>query len=485
MSGDKTLFEIKTLKKNAKKDVRRNYLPGVIVCFILAIFFGEYSLSSYALTAYTQYNNENISYVRTIGTNIGKMSNSDYIKALFSDEEFWEIDNGEAYSTSPLMVFLRLTDKNVVAIYEKYGVKSPYGVEEINDAKLSTSELIRLNKEVTKALEKDNPALYTALSITANLVSIQNSYTLQFAAGLKNLFNMSNALYGIIILMTAVIGVLFSCFVGNPLKIGRCRFFEESASYSGTRSTRLIFLYRQGYFFKPALIMALRSVLLVLWTVTIVGLPIAYYRYKMIPYILAENPCVGVKDAFRLSSALIKKNKFRAFRMDLSFIGWHCLSIITLGAVGIFFTNSYTSAANAELYLALRKKALADGIPGSELLCDKYLDARDLSAEDKINLYYDNERAKARREEQKLQDVAKRELKAVEIEKEREEKLAAMRYDIDLKKIPQAIKGIPGAITDIPKTIKDIKTSLDQDKPKDVKNNDKSTSDNSEDSGED
>ncbi len=46
--------------------------------------------------------------------------------------------------------------------------------------------------------------------------------------------------------------------------------------------------------------------------------------------------------------------KWDAFVLDLSFIGWFLLSIVTLGIAQIFYVGPYKEATNAELYLALR-----------------------------------------------------------------------------------------------------------------------------------
>ena len=42
--------------------------------------------------------------------------------------------------------------------------------------------------------------------------------------------------------------------------------------------------------------------------------------------------------------------KWNAFVLDLSFIGWNILSGITFGLVGLFYSNPYIDATNAELY---------------------------------------------------------------------------------------------------------------------------------------
>ena len=44
----------------------------------------------------------------------------------------------------------------------------------------------------------------------------------------------------------------------------------------------------------------------------------------------------------------------KAFLLDLSFIGWYLLSIITLGFLAIFYVNPYQFSTNAALYEKLR-----------------------------------------------------------------------------------------------------------------------------------
>lgn len=55
------------------------------------------------------------------------------------------------------------------------------------------------------------------------------------------------------------------------------------------------------------------------------------YSYAMTPYILAEHPELSVNEAIDRSRAMMKGHKFDYFFLQLSFIGWMLLSIITLG----------------------------------------------------------------------------------------------------------------------------------------------------------
>ena len=74
----------------------------------------------------------------------------------------------------------------------------------------------------------------------------------------------------------------------------------------------------------------------------------------MIPYLLAENPQMTKEQAFAESKQMMQGQKWRAFVLDLSFIGWDILSGMTLGILGIFYVQPYIEATHAALYERLR-----------------------------------------------------------------------------------------------------------------------------------
>ena len=92
----------------------------------------------------------------------------------------------------------------------------------------------------------------------------------------------------------------------------------------------------------------------------------------MVPFILAENPTIKGKDAIKISRKMMDGNKWNAFVLDLSFIGWHLLQVITFGLAGIW-VNPYIRASYAELYSVLREKYIEDKNEGYELLNDNLL----------------------------------------------------------------------------------------------------------------
>lgn len=424
------MFSIKEIKSKARQNVAKNYWSGVVVCFILALFFGEFIYSSYAITAYRRQATEYVANLNKSAVKVYKMNNSEYLNALLMGDE-------------------------LINVYEQYGIKL-YSEE----AKFSENLPDKVQDELIKKITDyySSHKLNTVIAAGVNLTSLQNTYTLQLAAGTKSLFNPRTFKWGVIVLATALIGILFSCFVGNPIKIGKARFFTESISYKDTSATRLIFIYRQGYIFKPVIIMAIRSVIMMLSLITIVLFPIAYYCLKMVPYILAENPTIGVKDAFKLSYQLMRGNKFRAFLLDLSFIGWYVLSFITLGIVGLFYTNSYTSFAEAELYFALRKNVISNEVGLYKLLCDKYLDITDLDDAERSVLYLKNKTAIIQNAEDKQRQIELKAKKSIETELERQKKIQELSYDIT--DITKSIKELPKSIKELPKAIKEDEESI-------------------------
>ena len=91
------------------------------------------------------------------------------------------------------------------------------------------------------------------------------------------------------------------------------------------------------------------------------------YAYRMVPYILADNPNIGYRRAVQLSTQMTQGHKFHIFVLDLSFLGWIILGILAF-FVGVLFVLPYINAANAELYLVLRSTAIKSGICSEEEL---------------------------------------------------------------------------------------------------------------------
>jgi uncharacterized membrane protein len=104
------------------------------------------------------------------------------------------------------------------------------------------------------------------------------------------------------------------------------------------------------------------SLWIFLWSLLLIipGI-IKTYAYSMAPYILADCPNVTATDALKLSRRMTSGNKGKLFVLDLSFIGWGLLSVLTFGILFIVYVGPYLNAATAGFYTELREQAIASG----------------------------------------------------------------------------------------------------------------------------
>ena len=159
-----------------------------------------------------------------------------------------------------------------------------------------------------------------------------------------------------------IVGVSFliSILVGNPIKVGGARFFIANDSEPAELG-ELLFPFRTNYGL-AVLTMFLRGLFVFGWTMLfIVPGIIKNYSYRMVPYILAENPDMSATEVITKSREMMDGNKWDAFLLDLSFIGWIFLGVLTLGLGLIFWTNPYIQQTDAELYLAISGQGSSAG----------------------------------------------------------------------------------------------------------------------------
>lgn len=161
--------------------------------------------------------------------------------------------------------------------------------------------------------------------------------------------------------MFGIFGILFSIFVGNVLRIGADRFFIQNRSDVPGVGT-VLDGFRSGHYGNIVVTMLLKDIFTTLWTMLFVipGI-IKGLEYLMIPYILAENPGMDRKEAFMISKRMMDGEKWNAFVLELSFIGWYLVSTITCGLAGIFYVTPYVEATMTELYAYNKGKAYQEG----------------------------------------------------------------------------------------------------------------------------
>lgn len=154
------------------------------------------------------------------------------------------------------------------------------------------------------------------------------------------------------VLVMAVLIVLYA-FVANPLEVGCRRFYLRNLN-EPAQVGNIGYGFDNNYK-NNVKTMFFRGLYTFLWTLLLVipGI-VKAYEYQMIPYLLADNPQMTKEQAFAESKRMMSGQKWRAFVLDLSFLGWNILSALTVGIVGIFYVQPYMDATHAALYDELR-----------------------------------------------------------------------------------------------------------------------------------
>ena len=174
----------------------------------------------------------------------------------------------------------------------------------------------------------------------------------------KIVWGLAGGVFGILLvglaLAVAVFGILLKVLLLNPLQVGGRKFFMENAAEEKHDVKSFLYAFQCGYYGNVVVSMFMKNLSIFLWSLLLVipGI-VKAYEYRMVPYILAEHPELSYQEVLRMSSNMMDGQKMNAFILDVSFIGWYILSAITGGVVGVFWTNPYVYATDAELYLTL------------------------------------------------------------------------------------------------------------------------------------
>ncbi len=195
------------------------------------------------------------------------------------------------------------------------------------------------------------------------------------------------AMVGMILLVVGLAmlsGLVFSVFLLQPLEVGCCRFYLDNHN-GPAKIGAVAFAFQHSYFnilktqffkvlfltlwgllaFVPELIVGIAAIEAFTNPLALAGMGffsclflipmiIKSYSYRLVSFILADDPDMAPMEVLKLSKELMDGQKFRAFVLDLSFLGWDLLAALTLELLSIFFVNPYRYSAWAELYLCIR-----------------------------------------------------------------------------------------------------------------------------------
>lgn len=176
--------------------------------------------------------------------------------------------------------------------------------------------------------------------------------------GADNLEGMFSAF--LLLIPALIIALAFSLciaiFLKNPLLVGTDKMFINCKTGEANYKD-IISAFKKGVYFNTVKVIFFQHLFTFLWSLLFVipGI-VKAYEYRMIPYIMAENPNMDRAEAFAKSKEMMTGNKWKTFVLDLSFIGWFFLSALTLGILNIFYVMPYYLLTDTELYYALKEQ---------------------------------------------------------------------------------------------------------------------------------
>lgn len=169
----------------------------------------------------------------------------------------------------------------------------------------------------------------------------------------------------IVMLIAFIVGAVLNIFLLNPIQVG-CKRYMTMAREVKPQFGEMVFAFKNCYG-NIVKTMFLKNLYIFLWSLLFVipGI-IKGYEYYMVPYLIAEYPDMESSEAFRISKEMMMGNKWNTFVLELSFIGWELLGIITLGLVNLFYVRPYRLLTDAALYLRLKGQSPAFSYVGPD-----------------------------------------------------------------------------------------------------------------------
>lgn len=282
---------------------------------------------------------------------------------------------GVAYTSSTLSVSTNISistpqTEDSTQSNDMYDVLQDLAVGNENDAR----EKVKQNQE--QIVNNDTDATFgRRRGVIASLLNsfASGSMVIAVADAINSVTHNGGVSIAVPVILSLAVYIFVWLFIQETYRIVMARMLLEGRSCNKLPASRFFYPIHTRKWPRMAWTMFVENVFLFLWSLTIVGFFIKQYSYRMVPYIVAENPNIEALDAIRLSRRMMKGHKWECFVADCSFLGWYLLNLITFGLSGIFYSNGYNAAFFAEYYVYVRSMAKTTGIAGSEMLNDEYL----------------------------------------------------------------------------------------------------------------
>lgn len=212
-----------------------------------------------------------------------------------------------------------------------------------------------LGADITMSIGSGTSGITSSVNNTLNKGSGDASYnSLLASVPITTLTYIVGAIMAVATLVV-IIGIV-QYVIGSFVSLG---LIQYNLDLIDGRDAELGQIFSKAPMFGKAFWLRLRiNIFTFLWTLLLIipGL-IKSYAYSMAGFILTENPEMTAKEAMEVSQKMMQGNKWRLFCLNISFIGWYMLGVLSLG-IGMLWVKPYHNAAVAAFYDEVSRQPL-------------------------------------------------------------------------------------------------------------------------------
>ena len=325
---EKYVKPFKSWKKSARTVLKKHYVLLVIVCLVAVMYGTEFDF---------------------VNSNVQNLYNYITGQPIEFGGDTLKLDSA------------RTRDK----VLSSLANEDYEGGSALADEQLKEYEESKLDKSVTGR----KSGIFAGI---ANDFSSGKLYLIVYE-GLNTVFHSTMAASGILVFASMGFAILVWIFIKNTLSGILRRIFLEARLYDQVPVNHVLYFKLVKKWVKVSLTLLVAALLEYLWYLTVIGGVIKHYSYRMVPYIVAENPDIRPLDAVTLSRKMMDGHKWECFLLDLTFVGWYILGVLSFGIIDSVWTVPYHMATLSEYYAHLREETIEKKIEGYEYLNDKYL----------------------------------------------------------------------------------------------------------------
>ncbi len=183
------------------------------------------------------------------------------------------------------------------------------------------------------------------------LISLVASLPAMILAGLEAPSTMSGGTPNPVV---SLISFVVNVFITPPLSLGLVMVFLN-VTYGDEPLVATLFEPFKKNFGKAVILTLLVGLFVILWSLLFIipGIVMGY-AYSQSFYILAENPDMTPMECIKASKAMMKGRKMDMFVLELSFIPWILLVIVTCGIASIY-VSPYMTLTLTNFYHRIKK----------------------------------------------------------------------------------------------------------------------------------